>query len=161
MPHEDESERFEVGEEGVLPINNVIAGKHHRRRRGLFECPMERKALKTVCMRDSREHDVRYARVHQVEVGEILDGYGLERAVPGMRAGEVGTEYEMAEGVLVLIEDGADLSHVGPAIVVFRAQSELAKVAESGHAYCVKVPSSIFGVDVSMANAYGKARFLH
>jgi hypothetical protein len=82
---------------------------------------MERKTLQIMRVGNAGQDDVGDASVDEIEVGEIFDGYGLECAVPGVVAFEVGTEDEVAQCVFVLIEDCADFTHVGKAVIVFRS----------------------------------------
>lgn len=106
---------------------------------------MEREALQVVRVRDARKDDVGHAGVDEVQVREVLDGHGLECRVPGMLALEVGAEDEVAEGVLVVVEHGPHLAHVGKAIVVFGAKGEFPQVTECRHTNSVEVPPTSNG----------------
>jgi len=121
VPNEDEPESLQVWQECVFAVNNVIATEHHGRRTGILERPMERKTLQIVRVSNAGEHDMGDARVDEVEVGEVFDGYGLEGAVPGVVSLEVGAEDEVTQGGFVLVEDCAYFTHVGEAVVVFRS----------------------------------------
>ena len=72
-------------------------------------------------MRDAREHDVRDARVDEVEVRQLANRPALKRAVPRMRPCQIRTQRQPPQSRRVVVEDSADLAHIGEPVVVFRA----------------------------------------
>lgn len=140
MSDQDEPERLEMGQERMLPVDNMVAAKHHRRRRRVLKHAVQCQALQVVCMGDARDDDVRDARVDEVEVREVLDRDGLEGKVPRVLPLEVRAEDEVPQRLLIVVEHLAHLAHVRPAVVIFCAQCELAQVAELGNALGVEVP---------------------
>lgn len=147
----DEAERLQMRQDGVPPLDDVVAPEHDARRARALERPVQGQRAQVLCVRDAREHEVRDARVHEVEVRELLDRRGLERRVPGVVAQEVRAEGEVHERALVLVEHGAHLVHVGKAVVVLGAQRKFAEITEARHAFGVKVPASTCPPSVSVS----------
>ena len=85
---------------------------------------------------------MRYPRIHQIQLRQILYRHRPKRAVPAVFALEVRAEAEVPEGARVVVEHGAHFAHVGPAVVVFGAEGEFVEVAEGGDAFGVEVPAA-------------------
>lgn len=145
VPHQQEPKRLQMRQKRMPPLKHMVAPKHHARAAGLLKRPVQRQALQVVRVGDPREHEVRYPRIDEVEVREVLDGDGLEGAVPGVRAREVRAEDQVPERVLVLVEHRPHLAHVREPVVVFGAQGEFAEVAEFGDPDGVEVPAAVCG----------------
>lgn len=80
--------------------------------------------------------------VDEVEPREVVDGAGVERRVPRVRALEVGAEGEVGERGGVGVEDEAELGDVREAVVVFGAEGEFGEVGEGRDADGVEMPAS-------------------
>ena len=126
----DEAELLEVGQERVHAVDDVVAAEHDARAAGLLERAVEGERLEAVRVRDAREHDVRDARVDELELRQVPDRRRLERVVPRVVPLQVRAEREVPERALVLVEHGADLAHVCYAVVVLGAEDELAQAGE-------------------------------
>ena len=96
-------------------------------------------------MGDAGEDNMGDPGVDEVEMREVLYRDGLKSRVPGVVSLEVGPKDEVPEGMLVLVEDGPHLTHVGDPVVVFGTQGEFSEVAKCGNADCVKVPATETG----------------
>lgn len=75
-------------------------------------------------------------------MGEVFDGNRLESRIPGMMSFEVGSEHEMSQGVLVLVQHCPHLAHVCEAIIVLGTQRKFLQVTERRHTDSVKVPTT-------------------
>lgn len=142
MAYKDEPKRLKVRQKAMAAVDNLVTAEDDRRRGRLLERAMECQALQIVCMGDARKHDVGDPRVDEVEVGEIFDGNRLESRIPGMVSFEVGSEHEVSQGVLVLVQHRPHLAHVCEAIVVLGTQCEFPQVTERRHTDSVKVPTT-------------------
>jgi hypothetical protein len=103
-----------------------------------------------------RQDNMRYARVDQVEMRQIADRRGLEGAVPRVRTLKVGSKGEVPQCVLVLIEHGLDLAHVGIPVIALCAQREFGQISEAAHANRVEMPADeAKAADVRVATENG------
>jgi hypothetical protein len=126
----------------MLILNDMIACEDDRRQVRLFKCAVQSKTLEGMSMSDTSENKMRDASIDEVEVGEDFDGRRLESQIPRVVAREVSTKNEVSQSVCVLVENGADFTHICETVIVFSAQCELAEIAKSGDANSVEVPTA-------------------
>lgn len=82
MADHDKTECLQVWQERMLSIDDVVTPEHDAGGARLFECAMQGETLQVVRVCDPREHNVRYACVDKIEMGQILNSDGSERAIP-------------------------------------------------------------------------------
>ena len=86
-----EAECRQMWQDGVLPLNDVVAPKHDACCARALECPVQDQRPQVLHVCDACEHEVQDVHVHGVEVHELPDRRGLECRVPGVVAQEVCT----------------------------------------------------------------------
>ena len=55
---------------------------------------------------------------------------------------EICAQAEVLKRGFVVVQDGSDLTHVGPAIVVLGTKRELAQVPEPGNSFRIEMPAT-------------------